>query len=140
MTYYELSPKRFIGPSGAVMVLISILCNTVLWYCEIDIASTIKLRVAFMLLSVKVTIWPCYFQEPTLGIDLSFVFTRELLTSSAPLMWWSRSLPLQLNLVLRWKLLLPILKFCQLPFWHCLVLVNQIQSSLHVIFCLKYNC
>jgi hypothetical protein len=49
-------------------------------------------------------------QVPTLGIDSSFVSTRELLTSSAPRMLLSRLPLLLLNLVWRLKLPLQILE------------------------------
>lgn len=64
-------------------------------------------------------------QVPTHGTDSSSEFTSELLTSSAPPMWLSRSLPLQLSPVWRSKLLLQIRKsvpFLRLAlFYYCLV-------------------
>jgi hypothetical protein len=54
------------------------------------------------------------FQVPTLGIDLSFVSTSGLLTSSAPQMLLSRLPLLPLNLVWRLKLPLQILESCLL--------------------------
>ena len=64
-------------------------------------------------------------QVPTHGTDSSSEFTSELLTSSAPPMWLSRSLPLQLSPVWRSKLLLQIRKsvpFLGLAlFYYCLV-------------------
>lgn len=76
-------------------------------------------------------------QEPTLGTDLSYESTRELLISSVPLMWWSRSLPLQLNLVWKWRLPLLTLKCVALYFWLPLVSSESEVIFPHDTICLE---
>lgn len=97
-----------------------------------SLISTISIVLVYISLFWScVTLLLLVIQVPTHGIGLSCGYTSELLTSLAPLMWLSRLPPLPLNLVLRWRWPLQILKSAPILIDFYLYLVRKF--TLHVL-------